>query len=320
MRKKSVSTFTLTLLFLVGVVFTLPVSISAQPSSLQTSIIPENVQWVVHLDMKKFTSTRLFDLLIQDKKNRIEEKSLKFAEKFKFNPLKDIMGITVFGFGRGEKNTVLCLRGNFNKDHLLSLLKMNEENKEFSYGTYTIYHWDHAQYGAFADEHLVVVANDEDVIKNVLDVFSGKKKNFSTSNLMLQLKGVPENAFFRAVVDNISHLAGHHGDESAILKKTGMAFFIALESNQNLTIKLKLTTNSPETAANVQQIVQGFIALAKLKQKEEEKDPRFSRLLKLIDNLKIKLEGNTLYMELTHPSKEIVDLLSHGRKTFDILD
>lgn len=309
MKKKSV--FTLTLLFLLGVVFIIP----AQPASLQTSMIPDNARWVIHFDVEKFTSTRFCELLKQDEAIGLEKKTLGISKMFKFDPLKDIMGITVFGTGKGKKNTVVCLSGNFNKDHILFLLGLDEDHHKIPYGKYTIHNWDRSQFGTFANDHLVVIANDESVLKNVLDVITGKKKNIGASNLMPNLKGIPKDAFLRAVIDNISHLIGAD-DVSTILKKTGMAFFIAMERNQNLTMKLKLTTDSPETAKYIQQIVMGFLALAKLKQKKGEIDPK----LKLLDDLKVRLERNIVYMELSHPSKDLVKMFSHGKGPFDIFD
>ena len=309
MKKKSV--FTLTLLFFLGLVFIIP----AKPASLQTSMIPDNARWVIHFDVEKFTSTRFCDLLKQDEAFGLEKKTLGISKMFKFDPFKDIMGITVFGTGKGEKNTVVCLSGNFDKDHLLVLLDMNVDHRTIPYGKYTIHKWDRSQFGTFANDHLVVIASNESVLKNVLDVISGKKNNIGASNLMPYLKEIPKDAFLKAVIDNISHLIGAD-DVSTILKKTGMAFFIALERSENLTMKLKLTTDSPETAKNIQQIVTGFLALAKLKQNKGEIDPK----LKLLDDLKVKLEGNIVQIELTHPSADFVKIFAHGKGRFDIFD
>jgi hypothetical protein len=309
MKKKSV--FTLTLLFLLGVVFIIP----AKPASLQTSIIPDDARWVIHFDVEKFTSTRVFELLKQDEALGLEKKTLGISTMFKFDPFKDIMGITLFGTGKGEKNTVVCLSGNFNKDHLLVLLDMNVDHRKIPYGKYTIHKWDRSQFGTFAGDHLVVIASNEGVLKNVLDVISGKKKNSGASKLVPHLGEIPKDAFLKAVIDNISHLVGAD-DVSTILKKTGMAFFIAVERSENLTMKLKLTTDSPETAKNIQQIVTGFLALAKLKQNQGETDAR----LKLLDDLKVRLEGNIVQMELTHPSKDLVKMFSHGKGHFHIFD
>jgi hypothetical protein len=309
MKKKSV--FTLTLLFLLGVVFVIP----AKPASLQTSMIPDNARWVIHFDVEKFTSTRFCDLLKQDEAIGLEKKTLGISKMFKFDPFKDIMGITVFGTGKGEKNTVVCLSGNFNKDHLLILLDMNVDHRKIPYGKYTIHKWDRSQFGTFATDHLMVIASNEGVLKNVLDVISGKKNNIGASNLMPHLKGIPKDAFLKAVIDNISHLIGAD-DASKILKKTGMVFFIAMERSENLTMKLKLTTDSPETAKNIQQIVTGFLALARLKQNQGEIDPK----LKFLDDLKVRLERNIVYMELSHPSKDLVKMFSHGKGHFDIFD
>ncbi len=288
------------LMFLLAFVLT----IQAVPVSLQTSMVPENASWLLHFDMKQFASSRLCDLLKNDQSTRFSKYNQQFSEKLKMNLLDDITGVTVFGLGKDRHDTVVCLSGNLNKEYLLSLLDKEEGYQKTVYGKYTIHKWHPSQFGTFASNNLVLVARDEDAIKHVLDVITGKMKNITASAMMPLLREIPDNAFLGAATTNISALARDH-DASMILKKTGMAFFIALEKDENIKLKLKLSTDSPETAQNIEQIVRGFIALAKMKQRE--KDSR----LKLLENLTIKLAGNIVYLELSHPSKELADILAH---------
>ena len=69
-----------------------------------------------------------------------------------------------------------------------------------------------------------------------------------------------------------------------------------------------MTTDSADTAKNVEQIANGLIALAKIQHKE--KDPRS----KFLNAVKISLKGNIVQIELSVPSKELVDIISHGKR------
>lgn len=279
---------------------------SAKPGSLPTSFIPENAQWVLHLDMHKFASTRLSDLFKEDNNSYFHKYNQLILEKYKTDLFNDITGITIFGVGKDMSKTVMCWAGNLNKDFLLSLMK--SDHGEISYGKYTIYKVGTAQsYGAFANDRLLLRCRDENTLKNVLDVIDGKKKNITTSHMMTYLKEIPNDAFFQAVGSNISSLLKGY-DQSMILKKASMAFFIALEKNGNLKLKLKLTTDSPETAQNIHQVVQGFVALAKLKH-----DEKHNKWWKLLEGLNLQLQKNVVQVELSHPSNELVEMLSHGK-------
>jgi hypothetical protein len=291
------------------------VTISA--NSLQpTSLAPENARWLIHLDMKKFVSTQLFDLLMADKKDEIFNFNDMLSKKFKIDLFKDVHGVTILGMGKGEDNAVLCWEGKIDKEFILALLKLNKDFKEIPYGKYTIYSWEGDRFGTFANDHLALMGEDKDAIKKVLDVISGKKKSMTASNLMALWKGIPNDAFLKAAAHNIAELADDK-EASAILKKTGMAFFMALERNENLKLKLKLTTDTPETANNIHQIVKGFMALAKLKQHDKEKaSDEHMKFLELLNHLTIDVENNVLQMEFTYPSKDLAALFSHHRLKF----
>lgn len=273
------------------------------------SLAPENAQWLIHLDVKKFVSTQLFDLLMADKKDKINNFNDMLSKKFKIDLFKDVHGITILGMGKGEDNAVLCWEGKIDKEFILALLKLNKDFKEIPYGKYTIYSWEGDHFGTFANDSLALAGEDEDAIKKVLDVISGKKKSMTASDLMTLWQGIPQDAFLKAAAHNIAELADDR-EASAILKKTGMVFFMALERNENLKLKLKLTTDTPETANNIYQIAVGFMALAKLKQNDQDKaSDKHMKFLELLNHLKIDVEKNVIQMEFTYPSKDLVELL-----------
>jgi len=299
-------------LFLVVLLLTLSVTIPAK-SWQPTSLAPENAQWLIYLDVRQFVSTQLFDLLMADKKDKITEFNDMLSNKFKIDLFKDVNGITIWGIGKGKDNAVLCWDGKIDKEFILALLKLNKDFKEIPYGKYTIYRWEGNHFGAFANDNLAVAGEDENAIKNVLDVISGKKKTMMASNLMTLWEGMPQDAFLKAAAYNIAELADDR-EASEILKKTGMAFFMVLERNENLKLKLKLTTDTPETAKNIHQIAMGFMALAKLKQNDKDKaSDKEMKFLELLNHLTINVDNNVLQMEFTYPSKDLVELISQHR-------
>ena len=285
-------------------------ALPAQPAS-PAALVPQDAQWVLHLDVREFVSTQLFDLLKNDHGSKLDRLNAKISEKLKIDLLKDIDGVTIFGIGKGRSNAVVCLAGNLDKNYLLSLLAQDKSHREIPYGKHRIHSWQSSHCGAFANNRLVLLGSDEDAIKNALDVIDGKKKNMTGSPLMSYWRDIPPRAFLKAAAYNISSLTHDH-DTSAILKKAGMAFFMALEKNETLKLKLKLTTDTPETAKNIEQIVMGFMALARMKHNEKEPS-KHMKFFKLLESLQIKVEGKVVQMELSQPSTGLAAMLSHGR-------
>jgi len=295
----------------------LALSVTLSAKALQpTSLVPENARWLIYLDVKHFVSTQLFDLLMADKKDKITEFNDVMSKKFKIDFFKDVNGITILGMGKHKDNAVLCWDGKIDKEFILGLLKADKDFKEIPYGKYTIYSWEGDHVGTFVNDNLALVGEDEEAIKNVLDAISGKTKSMAGSNLMTLWQGIPQDAFLKAAVHNIAELAEDR-EASAILKQAGMAFFMAMEKNENLKLKLKLTTDKPETANNINQIVNGFMALAKLKLNEKEKaSDEQMKFLELLNHLTINVEKNVIQMEFTYPSKDLAELISHRRLKF----
>ncbi len=285
-------------------------AVNVQAAALNTKMIPQNTGWIIHLDVEKFSATQLSALLLSKRLGKFHKTRKSILEKFKLKMLKDIKSVTIFGPGQGKENASVCVSGDFNKQFLLSLLDLDETHKQLKYGKYTLHHWDGDHYGSFATDNLIVFGDREENVKQVLDTLTGKAKNIGASKMMAYLKEIPRNAFLKAVARNISSIAGDHGGP-AMLKKTGMAFFMAMEKGSDFSLKLKLNTDTPETAKNIEQILNGFIALGELKLKNTEVEK-----IKILESIKMTLKKNTLLIELTYPSKEFVELISHG-KGFD---
>lgn len=292
-------------------IFVLPTATRA--GSLQTSMIPENTRWLLHLDMQKFSATEVCKALL-GANGKFSQANQQISEKLGIDLLKDIYGITIFGAEKGKENAVVCCAGKLNKSYILSLLTKANNHKEIPFGKYTIHNWKDSQFGVFANDNLLLAAKSEDALKDALDVLARKKKDIGGTKLMTYLKEVPGDVFFEIVVDNISSLVGEH--KPAILQKTGMALFLALEKNDNLKLKLKMTTDTVDTAKNIEQIVRGLIAMAKLHQEEKAgtaEKPRWQ----ILENLQIQVNGNILEMELSQPTNELLKMISGGKKGFD---
>jgi hypothetical protein len=286
------------------------VMITAQPLPREMFAVPGDAQWVIRLDVGKFISTRVSDLLKEENGgNRVKAFSALISGMLKVNPLEDIESITIFGRGKNRDHAVVCWKGNFDKAHLLSLLDKEELNhKKIIHGKFTIHQWNGSQFGVFANDRVILTGKDEDAVKNALDALTNKRKNFQASPLRPFWDEIPGDAFLKAVADNISALVKDR-EASSILKKTGMAFFLAMEKNEDLSMKLKLAADSPETAQSIEQILNGFIALAKLKQDKHKNDPRF----KLLEGLTLMVRQNYVNVELIIPSRELIEMVRERR-------
>ena len=282
--------------------FVLPV----WPGAVPTSIVPEGARWIAHLDMEKFVATKLYEYLEKD--GRFEIKSRDLNRWFKIDVPKDITGLTIFGLGPGEKQAVFAIAGKFDKPGLLAFIALDKEHQETPYGSYTLYSTGSDEYGAFINDGLIVFSESREAIEKVLDTAAGKTKTFAASNLNAAFKDVPSSAFLSGVVGDLAGLGKEINQSKIVEKATGM-FFLAQEKQDNLLVRLQVTADSPESAKNMADVVQGLIAMARLGEGRGD----MARIVSLVEGVQVKLDGKTVRLEFNRPSREIADLMSRGR-------
>ena len=280
--------------------------VPAWPGTLPTSIVPDGARWVAHLDMEKFIASKLYQYLEKD--GRFEIKSRDLNRWFKIDVPKDITGLTIFGLDPGDKQAVFAIAGKFDKAGLLALIALDKEHQETPYGAYTLYSTGSDEYGAFINDGLIVFSENREAIEKVLDTAAGKTKNFASSKLNAAFKDVSSGAFLSGVVEDLSGL-GKGINQSKLVEKAGMMFFLAQEKQDNLQVRVQVTADTPENAKNMADMAQGLIALVRLGQGEGPGAIPAS----LVEGLKVKLDGKTVRLELDMPSREVANMASRGR-------
>jgi hypothetical protein len=279
---------------------------AAKGTSLERSLVPAETDWLIHFDMEKYTSTRFSDLVMKEEgTSKIRKKHQRFARIYKVDLMKDIKGITVYGQGTGKKKAVVCLRGEFDRDHLLGLLKEETTFDEIAHGKFTIYKWNSRQFGTFASDQLVLLSSNEEAIKSALDVISNKKENITSSPLMSQISEIPSEAFLMAAVKNISSMAKN---KPVILRKMKRAAFSITEMEQNLAFMLNIDVETPEDARRMEQIITGLLAMAKMQLEEKGKE------LKLPEDLKATVQDNRVRIDLAYPAVNFMEIILGKRK------
>ena len=285
-------------------------AVPAFPGTIPSSVVPEGARWIVHLDMEKFVATGLYGYLEKDGKFQIKSRDLD--RWFKMDVPKDVKGVTVFGLGPGDEQIVFAVAGKFDKAGIIAMVEADKDHQKTAYGAYTLYSSGSDEYGAFINDNLLVFSEGRAVIEKVLDTAGGKAKNFAATPLSASLKEVPAGAFLSGVLPDLSGLGKEFG-QSKVLDKASGLFFLAQEKTDKLLVRLQVTAESPESAKNMADVVQGLIAMGRLGGNEGD----MAEIASLLDGLQVKLDGKVLRLDFERPSKEIADLLSKG-KGFEI--
>lgn len=279
--------------------------------------IASSARWVFHLDQQQFLASEIGTLTMQEiKEHGVDEKLNALRELFGSNPLQDIYSITIYGPDNDEANAVALINGKFDKTKLLSLLTLNETYEKDQYHDYTMHHWTDdkhgkPQVGTFASDSLIVLSQTSEAVKLALDVLDGETDNLADTDKATYFDSMPENTIIVAGAEGLGELAGDNAN-AAILKNTNMLAFIVGEKEGNFKISLNLQAKTPELAIQMQQMAQGFMALAALKANE------IDGATPLLNAIKIETTDNNVSIDFAYPSKQLFELIKKHSDNVEI--
>lgn len=296
------------IIFIVVMVLVLVFISSITAETFRASIVPADAQWVIHLDIDKFKSTRVGDMLLKEKDiSGLHKINREFLKETKINLFQDISGITLYGGGKDEESTVVCLSGKFDRNYLLGLLEGEDSHRATKHGQNTIHKWDGHDFGAFARDNLVLLGKDRGMMERALDVIAGKRKNISSTPTGVYFQKTPKDVFITVAASNVSLLMEGRS-KPRFLKNISSGFLTASEENTNFNLQLTVGADSQKDAANLEQVIKGFVALGKMYVEE------IGDLSSLLENLTITVQKNQVQVQLIYPSDELFDILSNSGK------
>jgi len=134
------------------------------------------------------------------------------------------------------------------------------------------------------NETLIVIGSDTKHVRAALDVLDGKKDGLDKDSPLVA--GVAKRALFVSRANNVPE-AYRKTTKCPVLRNCSAAFAQWTENKGRIAGKYRFITDSEETAQNYKAIVDGFMAMAKLRSGESK------AVMKVIDGLECTAKGNS---------------------------
>ena len=115
----------------------------AVAEKLNSKQIPASAQWVIHMDFDGFKTSELGKFAMKQMDEHAGAIDALSA-MLKFDPRMDLADVTAFGHVDAEQpdeNGVALIRGKFDQEHLLTLLKANKTFKTEKSGKHKLHSW-----------------------------------------------------------------------------------------------------------------------------------------------------------------------------------
>lgn len=270
----------------------------AQAGPLDTKQISADAKWAAHLDVDALVASNMFKKVqaqaIKDHP-QLEAQLRAFRNLFRFDPLTDLHGITVYGAQLKKETGVAVIHAKVDQKLLLDLVKANPSYQGGTYGKYELHAWkDHAKHqnAAFFKPDVIVFGASTDELKAAIDVLEGTKPSLAGDSGAL-LPGL----IFYARARDLGEASLHC--KSPLSKQVDSAVLMLGENKGEMGLRVSLTAKDAETAKHMKAVADGALSLATLTKVDD------SDAMKLIGAVRTTLADKAVTVEGSAP----VDLI-----------
>jgi hypothetical protein len=268
-----------------------------------------SANWAVHANQQQFKKTLTSQLIRKEMVNLgLEENLTNFATIFSFHPLDDVRDVTIYGTGNDREKAVVLIDGFFDKEKILSLLRMNPEYKDTKYGKIVLHQWidedqkdpnNEMMYGCFYKDDLIVMSAGMDAVKLAVDVLNGSAKN-ATGSMFNQPALDAKGAFIQAAGKRVGEMLEQ---DAAAFRQTDQLGLAIGELEGKFYIDCRLTAKSEEAANAITQMLEGILAFISMPNQEQQ------ILAELAKKIKINCEVKTVKVRFESEPEMVVQFL-----------
>ncbi|HCJ38950.1 MAG TPA: hypothetical protein DHV35_03390 [Halieaceae bacterium] len=281
----------------------------AAAEGLNIKQVPASAQWVIHMDFDGFKTSELGKFAMKQMDEHAGAIDALSA-MLKFDPRMDLADVTAFGHVvalQPDENGVVLIRGKFDQEHLLTLFKSNKTFKTEKSGKNKLHSWrdeDSGErvYGSFVSENLLVMGKTKEDVSLGLSTLGGKTKTLKGKELK-ELKLDP-NAYF---IMGMASLEGLPIPPQAKMLENVKKIGITMgEKDKNFETNIHLYTANDEFAVQIQQMMQGLLAIVQL-QAGNTDNSMAKEAAKFLKDVKISQEKRLVRMSMAIPVATILE-------------
>ena len=264
--------------------------IPVQAGSLKKEQIPADAKWLLHLDGDNLRGTKVGDYLF----NQVLGQQIAGASEqmhFDFsNLLQKVSSLTAYGtdFKKGpEANGVLLINSDIDTQKALQgllaaqlLANTNGPVKKVEQDSRTLYSIANEIFLTVEKDQPVIVSKSRSEIERVHEVLGGKGPSVAANKTFSGYPTVSNSFFFIGVAEGFSDPNIIPPQAKALQMADGGRLALGETAGQ-LSLNLNLRGKSAEVTKQIQQVLEGMVALISLGQPENEELMQLARSTKV---------------------------------------
>jgi hypothetical protein len=312
-------------------------TVAVHAATLIPAQVPASARWLLHADVERLRDTELGKALLAhlgqdaDAGGKLDLLRTLFA----FDPATDLLALTAYGTDRDfERAGAILMRVRLKEggDTFIDKLRAASGTAPVEHGAHRIVVFGRQQGNAPADgtadawvslfdAQTLVMGKNVDAVKAALDTLAGKGEHLPAEGAAKWYPPAPQPMLFVSAPDlkALAPAGAAAGtDPGAMVAQNASALRFSLDETAGIArALLAVTAATPEAAAQMQMLAQGFIAMATLQappppvagQPAPPPDPRQELLIKLAKAVTFSTQGSTVEAGLRYPAAELVSQL-----------
>lgn len=287
-------------------------------SELDLTAVPADCRWALQVDAKPLLAGRLGGWLRQEAQQPEHAAGLQFITQLTgCDPFTDVERVVICGSDQDENHHLIIAKGRWNAEQLASVIVNAKGYRALQHQGVTLHRWldekknDREQFGWVLGDRLAI-GNTENRLRASLDVFKGK------AGARLPSPNAPTGALVASVaVEDLAKLQEGKNDPGArLLAQARTATLAVAEEGELFALRMDLIAKDANTAQQMQQLVQGLVALGNLQAGGDPKHghPMPPAAKELLRNVQVRQEGPSVVVTSSVAAQAVIDLLEAKKK------
>jgi hypothetical protein len=269
--------------------------------------IPNDVRWFVHVDVEALGRSQLFQALEKSGDLDLKEELGDIAE-LGIDPKRDLHSFTIYARSERSEDEVVLMTGSESLDKAVEHYAQEPGHKLievegrklhlWSEGKETIYAWIGTTPSA---GRLVVQAGNQAALLAALSVIDGKTPSLATADEpAVKTSPGPGSILFAASTARLSELEGVEVASSVVRLAQDMQLDLG-EKSGALYISLAVEAKEEREARQIQQVLQGAVALLGLMSNSEEAGAGARALQDFASAFRFQTRGKSVLVDFEMP-------------------
>lgn len=283
----------------------------ASAGPLQPTHVADNAKWVAHLDVEKLITTELGGYLGRTFMDKQLAKPTRDLEQWGIDfDWRDIEGITVYGTEfkkKPEDSAVVLVKSSFNFASAIEIVidRIAEYGgddrpiQKVQSEPYAIYSAKGEVFGTPFGKDVFLISKSKSALEQARSVLDGKTPSIAGSKSFPGITATEDGFLVAAVADGFQS-ATKLPPQMQGLKSAQSLQIRAGEKSDKIFARLSVNTRDAESAAQIQQVLQGLVALGTLSQ-EQNKD-----LALLVNGTKVGSSDKTVTVAVELPAETVI--------------